>query len=541
VAGLGGLGGSDNRGVELFRAGAVIRSIDGAITISGEGGRDSDRSHIGVALFHGAEIESSGTGCQGTSFSRGIAITGDSAITSVDGNIQIDGTGGRGTGDANSGVLISTGGRVESTGMLTNAATITISGTGGAAHRQSRGVAITSTNSHVSSIDGNIAIISSGGTGTGSSNQGVFIFNGAAVRSLGAGSAAGLITITGTGGSGSADETGVVIDGTGALVEAEAGQIEIQGWAGAGTSESLDRVRISNQAIVQSTGTGSSAATITITGTGGDGTRFNDGVEIGAAGGSVTSVDGDIRIQGTGGTGPDGFSHGVNLSNNGSVTSTGSGADAATITVMGAGGAGGIAHRGVTLSEAGSTISSIEGDISLTGTGGGGTNSHHVGVGLHLGARVESTGTGSNAATITINGTGGTGGTGSSFNRGVGIFNANSLVTSVDGDIVTNGTGGNAAGGVNVGVQLSDGGGQVTSTGTTVDAATITITGTAVAGDQFNRGVSFNDAGAGVSTIAGDVSITVCTSSTARSSSRQGREPERVQFESREPAAVESI
>ncbi|QDV16090.1 Extracellular serine protease precursor [Gimesia panareensis] len=113
------------------------------------------------------------------------------------------------------------------------------------------------------------------------------------------------------------------------------------------------------------------------------------------------------------------------------------------------------------------------GNITITGFGGTDalTGDHH-GVYLHSGTTISSSATGTDAGTITINGTAGGG---INDNYGVFIDGASTNVTSTDGDIDITGT--TDAG---VGFMLSDQA-QIVSNGTGVDAAGITINGSTTA------------------------------------------------------------
>jgi hypothetical protein len=148
----------------------------------------------------------------------------------------------------------------------------------------------------------------------------------------------------------------------------------------------------------------------------------------------------------------------------------------------------------------GAIISTATGGISLTGAGGtDAATGSHVGVLIHNAAKVQSTGSG----TVTIHGTGGSG---TSLNAGVEVTDANTLVTSVVGAIIVTGTGGNGSTDHNVGVFLTAGG-QVTSTGTTGSAATVTINGTGGSGTTQNAGVLVQGANSRVSSVTGAVNI----------------------------------
>lgn|GEM_PF-2734037 len=135
-----------------------------------------------------------------------------------------------------------------------------------------------------------------------------------------------------------------------------------------------------------------------------------------------------------------------------------------------------------------------EGNISLTGFGGtDAPTSNHYGVYLHNGTSVISANTGAAAGTIRINGTGGTG---IDENTGVLIDGTSTSVTSIDGNILIES---NASSGI--AFQLSDQA-TVSSMGTGVNAATITINGTTT---SDNAGVAITS---NVKSTDGNIAIT---------------------------------
>ena len=148
-------------------------------------------------------------------------------------------------------------------------------------------------------------------------------------------SGGGAITINNTGAS-----SGTAVTITGSTISSTTGDITITGDAGTSNTNSSAGVSLDNSTI-QSTGTGTNAAAITITGTGSSysssvfgGGDSNYGVYL-QNGAAVTSVDGDISITGTGGNLVENSNAGVRLASGTSVTSTGLGADAASITISG--------------------------------------------------------------------------------------------------------------------------------------------------------------------------------------------------------------
>src|SRR5690606_31031660 len=153
---------------------------------------------------------------------------------------------------------------------------------------------------------------------------------------------------------------------------------------------------------------------ITLHGTGGAGTDGNLGVFLTGSGTAVRSAYGDISITGVGGDGGS-DNYGILAQQGAVVESTGTGANAAMVTLHGTGGAGTGGNLGVFLTGSGTAVRSAYGDISITGVGGVG-GSDNYGILAQQGAVVESPGTGANAAVVTLHGTGGAGTT---FNLGV--------------------------------------------------------------------------------------------------------------------------
>ncbi len=250
---------------------------------------------------------------------------------------------------------------------------------------------------------------------------------------------------------------------------------------------------------------------ITIDGTG---TGLDDGVDLHGAS-SISTTTGDISISGTasGGAAEDGVlisGNGVGMETTvstqaGSITITGTGANDDSgvefsgfviVESTGASGAGAITIDGTsdtpdrTDSEAGTSIlesivRSVSGAIDIAGT-----SATFDGLAFDFGSSVQSSGTGAGAATITLTGNGGE----------FALVVADATVSSVDGNIMLDGTAGTDEGTLLFG-------GVVESTGTTTDAATITIDGTSTGGD----GVAIVDSGgtgSQVNSVAGAISIT---------------------------------
>ncbi|WP_197998444.1 tandem-95 repeat protein, partial [Gimesia aquarii] len=504
--GTAGVSSNWGHGVKIDNSTTKVTSVDGNILIIGQGSNNLGVSeNIGVALNEGevsstgtgadaATITINGTGGAGTSNSYGTFLSFGALVTSIAGDIALTGQGGDGTGASNMGVFVDSGSLISSTGTGTNAARITLDGSGGTSTNWGYGVYINGSTTKVTSIDGDISITGRGRRNESGEGYVGVVLNGSEVVSTGLGVDAATITIDGTGGTGTVNNHGVFLANTASVTSTD-GAILLTGEGGNGTVTGNYGVVISNNSLVTSLGTGINAATIAIDGTGGSGTSNNYGINLNNS--SVTSADGNISLTGQGGSGTEISNIGVFIDNSGLVSSTGTGPDAATITINGTAGTGTNDNHGVLLNSI--SITSVEGDISLTGQGGGsGTGTNNTGIYM-VGPNISSTGIGANAASITLNGTGGNG-TANSF----GMYLNGVTLNSIDGDISLTGQGGDGTGINNVGVYMDFG--SISSTGTGTDAATITIDGTGGAGTNFNRGFLIYQGD--ITSVDGDISIT---------------------------------
>jgi hypothetical protein len=299
------------------------------------------------------------------------------------------------------------------------------------------------------------------------------------------------------------------IDLDNANISSTSGDIALTGKGGSTSTVSINvGVQIRNGSVISSNGTGPGAGEITIMGTGGAGVSNNYGVYVRDPGSKISSIDGDIQIIGQGGNGSSQSNVGVHVFFGGRVESTGTGSGAGTITITGTGGTGTQANQGVSVAQAGATVSSIDGNIQISGQGGSGSTAGSDGVDISSSGRVESTGTGTDAARITVTGTGAGAGTG----MGVRVRDTGSKIISVDGNIDITGQGGNGTG-FNRGVEIYAGG-AVESTGTGAHAATITIVGTGAtttSGLFVNCGVGVFASGSRVTSVDGQIDITGTT------------------------------
>ena len=299
----------------------------------------------------------------------------------------------------------------------------------------------------VMTTSGSISLTGTGGD-TGINNHGVFVDNGATVQSTGEG--AGDLTFTGTAGNAS---DGVHVDDATSEVSSVSGNIQF-----IGNSDSDEGVQIIH-ADVNSTG----SATITITGTTTNIGSTAHGVSISESTSAISSASGNVQI-----TGNSAGRHGVLIAS-ADVTST----STATITINGTTSSTASNAEGVLIDGSASAISSVSGNIQITGNSAG-----DDGVEI-AGADITSTGT----ATITITGT--TTSNNGADSDGVVLAGSGARIASSGGAISITGTtaGGGTAGD---GIEIEGG---VTLAIDATDAATITLSGT---GDGVQSGVQID-------------------------------------------------
>ncbi|MBG79022.1 MAG: hypothetical protein CL570_08360 [Alphaproteobacteria bacterium] len=542
INGQGGDGKDQNYGIWIT---GLVTSADGNISLTGNGGsRGSWDSfyNYGLQIHNDATISSTGTGADAATITlngtggdggdnnSGLSISGSSIVTSIDGNITLNGQGGsRANGGSNysHGLLLSDS-TVSSTGTSASAATITINGTGGGGNGSNYGI---STNSAqlITSVMGAVVLDGTGGGSIGGGSNHYGVRADGTISSTGTGADAATITLNGTGGGTQHNNYGAYIIGTVTSVD---GDITISG-DGTGAGDDNYGIRHHSSATISSTGTGGDVANISLTGTSGLGARDNHGI---FSDGDITSAYGDITLTGIGrssGVSASAYNHGLYL-NNGTISSTGTGASSATITLSGTGGDAKDHNYGFVIRN---DITSVDGDITITGQGGTNnvydSNSNNGGY-IYSGANITSTGTTSDAADITITGTGAVLG-GSEDDGNIGL-RAHGTISSQNGDITLTGTGSNGDDN-NTGLQIENivttadgaislvgtGGGSGTtnhgvfvSYGANVSASqsgSIVMTGTAsTSGTNNSDGVRIQNSGTSVSVVDGDLTLNGYTS-----------------------------
>ena len=427
-----------------INSGSSISTVDGNVTLEGNSAGAATADSVGISLTD-AIVSTSGTG-----------------------NISLTGQGGDGAGAENQGVLLTAGTRIESTSSDASAGTISIIGTGGSGTQSSNGVEVSSGNSSVSTVAGAITIHGTGGSGAGGRNKGVLLSDNVSIESVGTGATAGTIEVSGTGGTGGSSNRGVELFRSGTGISSVDGAVSVTGTGGGVSDLSHIGVGMFQGSRIESTGTGGGAATISIAGVGGTGTSYNRGIAFTGNHSGVSSVDGDIVISGTGGNGTGDYNSGILLMGGGQVVSTGTSSDAATITLTGLAVTGHRFHRGVAITDSNAGVSTVAGDINISGTSGAGTGVGRHGVFVFNGAFVESTGTGGAAGNIQIEGAGGSG---SLTSSGVTVMTADAHISAADGSISIVGHDGAVGGATNLGLEVVDAA-RIESTGSTISVVT---------------------------------------------------------------------
>lgn len=504
VTGQGGGNGTGdiNRGLDIQgRISSTGTGVNAApITIAGTGGTGTTHNHgvivssaEGEVLTLDGAVTIFGAGGDGDDRNEGVKLQGPALMSTRNGDIVITGQGGTGDGDFNRGVYLLMGATIQSTGTGPNAGDVVITGTGGAGDANNHGVQVASS-STMSSVSGDIEITGTG-SGTGANNYGVHITDASLIESTGTGSDAGAIAITGTGSSGTNWNLGLAM-GSDASIRTVDGDVVLAGQGGLGSGDSNRGISMSGFGVIESTGTGEHAGEITIDGSGGTGTHSNLGVFINGEASQITSQDGSISLTGTGGAGDEIFNSGVWLS--APVESQGTG----SIDIVGIGGSGSDSSRGITVSGTATEVSVAAGAITIAGTGGSGDGGNNGGVQMTNGATINSTATGAEAGAITVTGTGGSG---ADWNNGV-TFGSGTVIRSIDGDIDLQGTGGTATGSNNHGMHMENFE-IIESTGTGVHAGTITVTGVSGTGAANNGGLVVLGSSPLVRTFDGDIAL----------------------------------
>ncbi len=309
-------------------------------------------------------------------------------------------------------------------------------------------------------------------------------------------SGGGRIDVTGTGGSGGANENyGVIVNSSGQISATGFANLNVTGNAGGGRFFSSGVALWGGGKILSESGFAE------IKGTGANATNPGStsfGVLVDGSGSRIGVTDGNLLVDGTGGT-ADGSSYGVLANFSGVISASGT----SVLTIDGTSGSAGDISYGVALFNDADVLGG-DSTVFVTGTSGSVTRSNGTGSGiaLHAGTVINSTG-----GNVSVTGNGGTGGI---TNHGVTLFNNGLITAGGTGSVSVTGFGGENRG--TLGLNESSAGVAILANGSiTSNSGAVTVTGTG--GDAngvraFSYGVRLADTGATITSGGGNVSVT---------------------------------
>lgn len=261
----------------------------------------------------------------------------------------------------------------------------------------------------------------------------------------------------------------------------------LQGLSG-NSGTVIPGIYLGGGAQILSTGTGSSIGSITLNGSSQNGSgQEHWGIGIEGNGTKIAAVDADIQITGNGGNSSI-FDLGILMRTGAAIESTGTGPNAGNITLNGTGASSSSTGFGVRIQTNSTTISAIDGDITMNGNVQSGGTSQ----GISLSGIIETTGEGN----LTLNGTA----VDSGNNPGVSIGSSGIVRASGTGDLTLNGTGFGSAADISFDtLSLTKTGGTTTFNGT-IEGNTLTVNAGAYDvifndGGTIANAVSFNNMG----------------------------------------------
>ncbi len=544
TGGMGDVSLTASRSITVGPTGAIATD-DGAITLmANQEATPTSGDFVGVHI-DGGVVEASGAGnilVQGRGgagageWQSGVFVSGGGRVGNAEslGDVTVEGQGGASTGDFNIGVYVR-----DAASTIISGGLVTVGGVGGGvASISNHGVTVHDGAKIAALGAGEVVVTGHGGASSGSYNMGVYVLGaGAEIRS-----GDGDVTVTGFGGgvSTSGSNLGVLVESGSQIAALGAGAVSVQGTGGSSSGSSNLGVHV--------TGAGSQIITsggdLAVIGIGGgvQASTSNYGVAVGGQGRISVGGDGDLTVAGTGGVSTGERNYGVQLGG-GSILASGAG----ILLVTGVSGANstGIFNVGVRLDTSGQIVGSGAGPVIVEGTGRGvsgnqgtgvrlggentliaaaglltvigestatGTTINSWGVDLSAGAKIRGTA----ANSVTVHGTGAKG-TGNG-NTGVFVRNAGSEISSEGGAIFVTGVGGGAnASASNAGVRLEAGG--VIGTG----AASVRVEGAGGnASGANNHGVVMFGSGTRITSGNGDVTVIGNAGGTGNSAQSHG-------------------
>jgi filamentous hemagglutinin family protein len=441
---------------------SILASLNGGTSVTittGTAGTNAQSGDITVAAdiakTTGGAASLTLTAHRDININTNVNITSTSNALNVTLNADSDATGGGRISMASGSSIESNGGNIVLGGGA-NPNTTAATGRSGAV------LGVTMDNADLIAAGGNISVRGTGYAGT-TNNHGVSILNGSSLTTTGTGT----ITVVGTSGAGTNTNEGIALNDS--VISSVNGNISLTG-TGVGTGSDNVGIYIDSDMTITTSGSGG----ISIVGTGGNGTSSNYGVLI-YGNTDITTGGGAITITGDGGAGSADYNRGIGIY-------------------------GGDINIGTTGT----------GNVTITGTahtGTGGTLDENIGVDLNLNGGVDNVDITSVDGNISITGTGTGGG---DYNQGIVLIDAN-IVSSGSGSVTLNGTGAAVAGATNAyGIFATAWGGEgVTISSNTGDISVTGTSSTATAASNYGFYL-YTGAVAGTieSTGGGDITVT---------------------------------
>ena len=461
--------------------GADPITVNGSISLAANKFIEIRGDNVSIA----APLTTSGTGNITLVSTSGITLSGANAdITTSGGTVTIDadanddGTGTLTQDEAGS--AIATGaGDVTVTAAAASLTGSTTTDAGAVSITTTKNISL-NTGASITTVDGGITLTANAAGTAPGTFVGISV-NGASIESTGS----GLVTLNARGGGNLAP--GVVLSNF-ADVTSDDGAISITGTGGLGNTNSASMgVRVVDS-VVESTG----AATILITGNGTSGFEGanHHGIQVTGTTAAITSITGNITLDGDAQFGRGGNSFGVSIENGAGVTGTG----AAEVDITGvnplASGAGSDGN-GIVISGTSSRVTTSSGTLSLTGSGADQASSE--GVVITSDGEVRSA-----SGDITISGTVKNGG---SNPTGVGILYNSATPISTSGTI-------NLISGITRGARIALSNGSISGTaGVTLKAANAVPIDLGSAVDTATNKLELSDAELDLITTSGSIVI----------------------------------
>ncbi|MEQ1858792.1 MAG: autotransporter-associated beta strand repeat-containing protein [Chthoniobacteraceae bacterium] len=518
---LAGTGSGSSTGLVISSGSSVI-SVDGAISITGTGTAAGALTSIGIRV-DASTVESTGpatitmvgrgsSGLNGGGH-HGIFVTGGTAqITSVTGNISLDGQSGFGRGGDSHGVFVVSGADVTGTGSA-NVSILGVSPLTSGAGSNSNGIVISGAGSRITSANGTLALDGSGADEA--SSEGVVITAAGEVASTN-----GNIAVTGTVRVGGSNPTGAGIIYDSVTPLTTSGTITLISGTNIGARMILDNGAISGAAgVTLRAGNGIAIDLGSTLDTAANGLELSDAeldlittagtLQIGDSTSGTITVSAAIthanHLSLTTGAGVT-FNQAVTMAANKNLTATANGTSNGTISLsstnsdLTTGGTGAISlttARDITLAS-GASVATVNGNLTLSANQQvTPTSGSFTGV-FFNDAVVQATGSG--AVTVL-----GKSGDGSFQQRGIYLFTGGNIIGGTSGTVTVQGTTGAATGTQADGIFLFGAGTTITSTGANV-AVSGTGASTASSDNQgvyVSTGATITAGGSGTVTVTG--------------------------------------